>query len=132
MEKIKSNTDLRAAIVALEQKQADEAALMRAQFELAYESVKPINLIKSTIHEVTDSKEIKDHLLNTGMGIAAGYLSEKILVGESHNLTRKLVGAAVTYGVTNLVTNNPELVKAVASSAFRMALRALHRMKSEK
>jgi len=132
MTKISSESELRAAIVVLEQKQAAEAVLMKAQFELAYESVKPINLIKSTIHEVTDSPEIKDHLLNTGMGIAAGYLSEKILVGGSHNLSRKLVGAAVTYGITNVVTNNPELVKAMASSAFRMALRALHQIKSNK
>ncbi|MBP9152942.1 MAG: hypothetical protein KBF73_11710 [Flavobacteriales bacterium] len=132
MTKISSESELRAAIVVLEQKQAAEAVLMKAQFELAYESVKPINLIKSTIKEVTDSQDIKDHLLNAGVGIAAGYISEKIVVGESHDPIRKLFGAAVTYGVTNVVTNNPELVKAMASSAFRMALRALHKMRSEK
>lgn len=131
MEKINSDTELRAAIVALEQKQIAEAVLMRAQFEVAYESVQPINLIKSTIKEVSASQDIKDHLLNTAVGITAGYITKKIVVGEGNNPTRQLLGSALMFGVTNVITNNPEMVRAASSTAFRFIAGALREMKSK-
>jgi len=45
---INSATDLRAAILQLETRQAAEEKLLKENFHLAYESIKPINLIKNT------------------------------------------------------------------------------------
>lgn len=54
MEKISTSTELRAAILYLESKQFAEGIELREQFKLAYESLKPINLIKSVFVEAPD------------------------------------------------------------------------------
>lgn len=132
MEKINSDTDLRAAIAALEQKQLVEADLMKAQFHLAYESVKPINFIKSTIKEVTASQDIKDNLLNTGVGITAGYLSKKLFEGVSHSPLRKLLGTVLMFGITNAVAKNPEVIKAAATGVMKIINGSLQELKNSK
>ena len=132
MEKINSDTDLRAAIAALEQKQLVEADLMKAQFHLAYESVKPINFIKSTIKEVTASQDIKDNLLNTGVGSTAGYLSKKLFEGVSHSPLRKLLGTVLMFGITNAVAKNPEVIKAAATGVMKIINGSLQELKNSK
>lgn len=112
---IRSGTDLRAAILQLEAQQAEEAKLLRESFHLAYESIKPINLIKSTFREVAESKDLADHLVSTGVGLATGYLTKVIFESESDSPFKKLLGAALQFGITNLIANNPDAVRIVST-----------------
>lgn len=81
--KKKNETDaLNEAISLLENKQAHELKLLKEQFQVAYESLKPINIIKSTFREVTSSPEIKNNIVNNAIGLTTGYLSRKVLVGQ--------------------------------------------------
>jgi len=132
MEKINSNIDLRTAIIALEDKQSEEANLMKAQFSLAYESVKPINLVKSTFKEVTSSEDIKDHLINTTIGITAGYLSKKLFEGVTHTPLRKLLGTALMFSISNVVAKNPEIVKVAANGVIKLIVIGLNESKNTK
>lgn len=120
MQQINSATNLREAILELEKQQTGEGKILKEQFYLAYESVKPINLIKSTFKEVSASQDLKDNLLNTTVGITAGYLSKKLFEGVSNNPLRKLLGTALMFGITNAVAKNPETVKAVARGIFKI------------
>lgn len=103
---IVTKSDLQDAIRQLELKRDEEARLLKAQFKATYESVKPINLIKSTFREFTSSSELKDNVLGTTVGLAAGFLSKALFVGFSSNPLRKLAGSLIMFGVTNLVTRN--------------------------
>ena len=51
MQKINSATGLRVAILELESKQSNEAELLKEQFHLAYESVKPVSLIRNILKQ---------------------------------------------------------------------------------
>jgi hypothetical protein len=113
MEKITSEASLKAAILQLELKQAEERKVLKEQYLLAYESMKPINLIKTTFKEVTASPELKDEILNTSIGLATGYLSKMLFQGASHSPVRKLFGTVLMFGITNAVTKHPEVVKSV-------------------
>ena len=63
--KIKNETDsLNEAIILLEGKRAKELELLKELFNSGYESLKPINLIKSTFKEVSSSPEIKNNILS--------------------------------------------------------------------
>lgn len=103
---IVTKADLQDAIRQLEVKRDEQAMLLRVQFKATYESVKPINLIKSTFREVTSSGELKDNVIGTTVGLAAGFLSKVLFVGFSSNPLRKLAGSLLMFGVTNLVTRN--------------------------
>lgn len=126
MEKINSELSLREAIVALETKQIEEGKVLREQFHVAYESVQPINLIKSTLKEVYNSNEIREKLITTSIGLATGYLSKTLFEGTSHSPNRKLVGTALMFGITELVANHPEEVKAFGKGVFNL-IRSLSR-----
>lgn len=110
MEKITTGTDLTAAIYLLEKKQADEEIILKKGFHLAFESLKPLNLIKNTIREAASSGELKDNLLNTSAGLSAGFLIKKLFVGKSGNPLRKTAGNIIMFGITNMMAKNPGFI----------------------
>jgi hypothetical protein len=124
MEEINSETALKAAILQLEIKQANERKVLKEQYLLAYEGIKPINLIKSTFKEATASPEFKDEILNTSIGIATGYATKILFQGASHSPVRKLLGTVLMFGITNAVTRHPEAVKSAGKGIFNFILGA--------
>lgn len=113
MNKLNSETALQNAIQQLEAKQRHEADALTEQFHTAYESLKPINLIKSTIKDAAASIDLKNNLLNTTIALASGYLSKKLYERFSKSPLKRLVGSALMFGVTNLIAKNPETIKSV-------------------
>ncbi len=113
MQKINSATGLRDAILQLESKQAEEAKMLKKQFHLVYESIKPVNLIKNAFKEVAQSQDLKKNILNTSVGLAAGYVSKKLFERSSNNPVKKLLGSVLMFGVTNIVAKNTEPVKSL-------------------
>lgn len=111
MQKIKSITELNESILLLQIKQVQEGVLLKEQFINTCESLKPINLIKNTLNELTTSPDFKKGLLNTALGIATGYLSKKIIVGTTHNPIKQLFGMLLQMGVTNSVSKNGDKIK---------------------
>lgn len=113
MKTINSTSELTEAILLLETRQADQGIQLREQFNLTYESLKPLNLIKSTFREAASSRELKDNIINTGTGLVAGYLSKKLFEGVSHSPLKKILGSALMFGITNMVSRNPETMKSL-------------------
>jgi len=107
---IVSLTDLSEAIRELEEKWKGEGKVVKDQFEVAYESIKPINLIKSTLKEVVSSPELKGNVLNASVGLAAGFVSKAVYVGFSANPVRRLVGTLLMFGITNLVAKRGDVI----------------------
>lgn len=127
MQKINSATGLRTEIIRLESKRADEEKMLKEQFHLAYESMKPINLIKSTFKnavasgkEAIASPNLKENVLNISAGLATGYLSKLLFVGASHSPLRKLLGFALQFGITKAVAKNPETIKSLGKGFLKI------------
>ena len=72
--------DLLVMIYQLQQLQEVELASLEAQFQQTYESIKPLNLIKNTLLEVTSSPDIRHNIANNLLGLATGYASKKLLL----------------------------------------------------
>ena len=123
MQKADLSTGLREAILVLEKRQATEGKMLKEQFMLAYESMKPINLIKNTFKEVTESNDLKDNIINTSVGLATGFVSKKLFVGSSHNPLKKLFGSILMYGITNVVSKNTETIKAIGKGLFDVVIK---------
>jgi hypothetical protein len=111
MKKITSVSELRNEISLLEKKKKDDAVLLKKEIHLVFESLKPVNLVKSTFNELTASPEIKGNILNVALGHVTGYLSKKIIVGATRNPLKKLFGAVLQIGVAKIVTKNSEGIK---------------------
>lgn len=99
------NEALRLAIVALEEKRSLELEALKIQFFTASESLKPINIIKSTFSEIASSSEIKTSILENVVGIGTGILAKKLLLGSSMNVSKNIFASIVQFVVTNVVSN---------------------------
>ncbi|MDP2058487.1 MAG: hypothetical protein U1C58_13000 [Flavobacteriaceae bacterium] len=109
MREINTETDLRSAIEDLEIRQSEEGQQLKQQFRLTYESVKPINLIKSTFKEAAESTDLKNNILSTAFGLATGFVSKTAFIGLSNNPIKKIIGNGLLFGVTNVITKNPKI-----------------------
>lgn len=110
MQKIDSGAALKANIIALESKQAKEAQLLKDRFNMVYESVRPINIIKSTFREAAESQTIKEDITHAVVGLTAGYLSKVLFEGISNSPVKKLLGTALQFGVATLVARNIDTI----------------------
>lgn len=109
---IRSIEELNSAILLLEDEQAQEEILLKEQLEIAYESLKPVNLIKSTFKELVTAPDFKDDLFNTSLGLASGYFSKIIAVGSTNNPFKRILGNLLQMGVTSLVSKNADDIRA--------------------
>ena len=116
MERITNMEELRASILLHEIKQANEAQLLKEQAKITAENLKPVNLVKNIISDITGAPNFKQNLLDTTIGIAAGYLTKKVAVGSTHNPLKRLLGNLLQVGVTTLVTKNAEGIKGTAKN----------------
>ena len=129
MENITTSIELKNAIQRLKVEQTIEEQLLKEQFYYTYESLKPINLLRSTIYDITTSPHLMDSILGTATGLATGYLSRKIMmIGASGNLFRKLLGSVMQLGVTNVVSQNPDKIKSIGQYIFQ---HILHKKRNE-
>ncbi len=99
--------DLKAAIAKLEYQKANEWVELKEQIFIISENLKPVNLIKNTFRELVASKDFKADLLNTTLGLTAGYISKKVVVGSTHNPLKQLLGNVLQVGITSAVARSP-------------------------
>ncbi len=121
---------LNEAILLLKQKQSTQWVELTDQFKITYESLRPLNLIKNTMQEVTTSPEIKGNVLSSVVAIAGGYLSKKVLFKHSANPLKRLAGTLFQAAVTNVISNNSGSIKTAAANIF--SLLQNHRKDSKK
>jgi hypothetical protein len=123
MQNIISTVGLKNAIQLLEADQAVKAELLKEQFKVIYESLRPSNLIKHTLQDISSSPFLIDNILSTGMGIASGFLTNKIFVGRSGSIIRNLLGTILQFGVTNVVAQHPAAVKSIGEIIMQFLVR---------
>jgi hypothetical protein len=102
---------LKESIRLLEIQQAEEGKILKEQFKATYESLKLVNLVKSSLKELTDSVEIKNNLFESIVSIITGYLTKKLMISSNSNPFKKILGALIQLGVTNLVAKNAETIR---------------------
>ena len=111
MDKINSWDDLNKAISILESKQAEASLVLKNQFKSTYESLRPVNLLKSSLKELVTAPDFKEDLWNTSISLAAGYVSKKIAIGSSSNYTKQILGSVLQMGVTSAVSHHANNIR---------------------
>jgi len=111
MEICKNTTDLKNAILHLEEMKFDQEAVLKVQFFQMYENSKPINIIKHTLSDIVNSPEIKSDLSSIVLGKASGYLAEKLVTLNSNNPFTKITGLVVEMLVSKNVIENASEIK---------------------
>ena len=119
MEKITTIAELNEAIRILEIKQKFEAELLKEEFKLTVEKLKPVNLIKTAFHDLTTSPSFKVNLLDTTISMVAGFLTKKVMIGNTHNPIKQILGTVLQMGVTSIVSKNTTDIKSTVMSLVK-------------
>jgi hypothetical protein len=109
MQKISSSADLKKSIEELEQRSKRQEAVLKEGLKSTGQSIKqtlkPANLLKSGMETVRHTPNLKMLAINTFIGLAAGYVTRRFIVGKSKNIFKKTLGVAVQAGITKMVHN---------------------------
>jgi len=111
MEKQNAISSLKESIRLLEIRQAEEGKILKEHFAITVESLKPINLIKSSIKDLTSSVDLKNSLFETVFSIVAGYITKRMVVSSKSNPLLKILGAVLQFGVTSVLAQNAENIR---------------------
>jgi len=123
MQNITSTAALKEAIQLLEIDQEIKGQILKEQLYITYESLKPLNLLKHTLKEISSSPYLIDNISGSAMGLVSGFLSKKIFVGASGNLIRKLIGSVLQFGITNVVAQNSDVIRSIGQAVFHHFIR---------
>ena len=113
MQKITSVAGLKNAIQLLEAEKEVKGQQFKEQLLFTYDSFRPINIIKRTLNDFFSTPDLTEKLSGTTVGVASGILFNKLFVGRSGNIFRKMIGSLIQVGVSKLVSNNPETIKSI-------------------
>jgi hypothetical protein len=102
---------LKLEIKALEIKQAEEGKLLKEQLLITYENLKPINILKNIVSDFSSSDNLKRDFLEIVAGMTSGFITKKIVVGRSKNPMLKLIGLAIQFGITTVVSKKYKVIK---------------------
>ncbi|NTW31216.1 MAG: hypothetical protein HGB12_01050 [Bacteroidetes bacterium] len=119
MQNITSAAKLKNAIQLLEVEQAIREQLLKEQFHLVYESLKPFNLLKEALGNIVSGPYLINKILGPALGITSGFITKKIVVGASGNIFRKLFGSVLQFGVTKIVAQHPDVIKTFGQYIFQ-------------
>jgi hypothetical protein len=95
--------DLEIRIRELEKVQAQQMAELKMSAVGIAESFSPSNMIRGALKDVVQSPDLRNTVINTAIGIGAGFLGRKIYVGNSNNLFKKVTGSALQFLIANFV-----------------------------
>lgn len=106
-------------ILVKEAEHKAEGELLKVHFLVTYESLRPINILKSTFKEAVNAPGIKAGVVNTFLGLAAGFLAKKILVGSTQNPLKKILAAFIETIVSGIVNCHGEEVKSFGNNIVK-------------
>lgn len=111
MENQHTAESLKEMIAELEERQAKEGVLLKEQLDVTINNLRPANILQSIVKEFHVSKNLLDEIVNTAISITSGFVSKKIVVGRSKNQFLKLLGLAVQFGITTVISKKFHVLK---------------------
>ena len=112
MAKENPNDALSNSISFLEQKRRQEMEDLKQQLRYTGESLKPANLLKSAVSDLTSSPQFKSILIKAAIGLAAGLIAKQLLARHQKSQKNQLINNAITYGVSFLASKRNNFLKA--------------------
>ncbi|HUR66265.1 MAG TPA: hypothetical protein VMZ03_07920 [Chitinophagaceae bacterium] len=102
-DRVNNIDDLQKRIAHLQQTEKIKIAELRSTASQLTQSIAPGNLIKNAFSTIGSSANLRTTLLDTAIGLGAGFVGKKLFVGKSRNIFKKLGGTAIKYILANVV-----------------------------
>ena len=120
---INNSEELEKVIIELEKRKVIQENNLRLAFHSTMDSMKPMNLIKNTIHEVTHNSQIRNSAIRTAAGIGIGILTKDMFIGKAIPVLRKIIGSSVEAKVQDGMKNTANNVRAYGTALINQLFR---------
>lgn len=120
---ITTAAELEKAVEQLHERANQEKDLLRNHFSEIIDSFKPVNLLRSTVKNISGGSAIATAAMGTTVAIGAGVFLKKIIAGKSPNMFKRLLGTLVELAVARSITKNQD---AIAVKGIRLLKKITH------
>jgi uncharacterized membrane protein YjjP (DUF1212 family) len=106
MGNISNEAELKARIRELELKTIQQQKALKQIARSTAHSFQPANLFKiglTNVKKVAMTRDVRSMAINTFVGLAAGYITRRFVIGKNSNIFKRTLGAAVQAGITKMV-----------------------------
>lgn len=104
MQKISNTAELKASIRELELKTQRQESVLKSDAKATAGSFKPANLLKTGVQQLRNTTpDMKTMAINTFVGLAAGAITRKLVMGRNPGILRRTLGAVVQAGITRFI-----------------------------
>ena len=94
----------------LKNKQEHELQLLKQQYDITLNNLKPINLIKSTFQEFKSSTDFKSNLVNGAVGIGTNFLLSKVMFLSPKNPLKNILYNGIRYVANNFTKKKQKAI----------------------
>lgn len=94
---------LEERIAFLKNKQQNELSQLKSQYNITLETLRPINLIKSSFQDIVDSPNMKSNLILSAVGFGTNFISKTFLNETSANPVKRTISKVLKFAITNLI-----------------------------
>ena len=132
MSKINPADSLNTSISLLEQKRNQDFMELKQQLRTTGESLKPANLIKSAVRDISSSPQLKSILIKAAIGLAAGYIAKRLITRQRRNNKNEILGNALQYGISFLAAKQNNLLKSAGIYVANHLIESIRRRRLER
>ena len=104
MKTLKQNDILKHKISTLKIQLENEFNDLKAQYFIVHNSFTITNIVHQGVTEFYKTTTHKDNLFSNVTSILGGYLSKKIVVGNSTNLLKQILEYGIQFTMTKLIS----------------------------
>ena len=104
MKQPSSIENLETRIIELELQYAEQVADIKQSASGLIDRVSPMQILKSTLRNVVTTPGLRGNLIDTAVGLGAGFIGKKILVNKTGGIFGKITGSALQLLLTNFVS----------------------------
>jgi uncharacterized membrane protein YeaQ/YmgE (transglycosylase-associated protein family) len=115
MHKISTVAELKASIRELEMKTKYQEQVVKQDARSTVKSIHPLNLLRIFIKRAANTPDIRSSAINTFVGLLAGSISRKIVIGKSRNIFKRTLGSAIRAFVTRWIFKKLPVVTETAT-----------------
>lgn len=101
MQKITSVDGFKQAIELLETEREEKGRLLKEQFLITYNGLRPVNLVRQTLKDIFLPSGLAENLSGTAIGAASGYILKRYFIGSSESKLKKLIASIIQFGITS-------------------------------
>lgn len=125
MRKPDAANQLKEQILQLEEKRSAELKELKEQLYVTYESLKPTNIIRKTLHDIVASHEVQADFIEAMLLVASRFISKKIeaiTTSPPQNMLKQLLGVTLQMAFTSLIAKYSDHVKTLVANVLTLLL----------